>query len=231
MTAYQLGFECSGITGLNMNYGKLSGDGPSWKTTQFAHEYIEPLQNTDKDLSVFATFTFEDGVETMEFSMFKQSEVLSATEAVFLQDKDNPDPTEFTRKAAYPTVEFRGIVGDYPMLYKHVDDNLSIKGVIGTNNRDLVDIDIAIVSGNEELRGFNYSNCRSTDYVVSTESNKEESYVKGKFALENIFDFECQGYHPNNPTYDAMFAVEKAKTTSSSDLRNTDDWTPGFYVE
>ncbi|NND86723.1 MAG: hypothetical protein HKM23_05265, partial [Nitrosopumilus sp.] len=138
---------------------------------------------------------------------------------------------EFTRKAAYPTLELRGIVGDYPLLYHHVDDALAIQGITGTNNRILVDIDVKIVSGNEEIRGFNYSNCRSTDYVVSTNPNTEESYVKNKFALENIFDFECQGNHPNNPMYDAMFVVEKAKTTSSKDLRNTDDWAKGFYVE
>ncbi|KAF6246510.1 hypothetical protein C6990_08395 [Nitrosopumilus sp. b3] len=231
VTVHQLGFECSGIKSLNMHYDKLRGDTPSWKSIDIVHEYQEPLQNTDKGLSAFATFTFDDGVETVEFSMFKQSEVLSATEDVFLQDKDNPAPSEFTRKASYPTLELRGIVGDYPLLYNHVDDALSIQGVIGTNNRNLVDIDVKIVSGNEEIRGFNYSNCRSTDYVVSTEPNKEESYVKNKFALENIFDFECQGYHPNNPMYDAMFVVEKAKTTSSSDLRKTDDWAKGFYVE
>ncbi|NNL58623.1 MAG: hypothetical protein HKP31_04060, partial [Nitrosopumilus sp.] len=229
--AHQLGFECSGIKSLNMHYDKLRGDEPSWKSIDIEHEYQEPLQNTDKGLSAFATFSFDDGVVTVEFSMFKQSEVLSATEDVYRSDKDNPANAEFTRKAAYPTLELRGIVGDYPLLYNHVDDALSIQGMIGTNNRNLVDIDVKIVSGNEEIRGFNYANCRSTDYVVSTEPNKEESYVKNKFAVENIFDFECQGYHPNNPMYDAMFVVEKAKTTSSKDLRNTDDWAKGFYVE
>lgn len=223
VTAYQLGFECSGINALNMYYDELRGDTPTWKSFGIIHEYDEPLQNTDKGLSAFVTFTFDDGVETVEFSMFKQSEVLTGTE----ETSDDA----FTRKASYPTLELRGIVGDYPMLYNHVDNNLSIQGMIGNNNRNLVDIDVKIVSGDEEIRGFNYSNCRSTDYVVSTEPNKEESYVKNKFALENIFDFECQGYHPNNPIYDAMFDFEKAKTTSSKDLRNTDDWAKGFYVE
>ena len=61
--------------------------------------------------------------------------------------------------------------------------------------------------------------------------NSEESYVKNKFALENIFDFECQGYHPNNPAYDAMYKVEKANTPSSKDLRNTQDWRSDFTSE
>jgi len=125
----------------------------------------------------------------------------------------------------------RGIVGDYPLLYNHVDENLSINGIVGTGNRDLADIDIKIMSGDEEIRGFNYSNCRSTDYVVSTDPNTEESYVKNKFALETVFDFECQGYTPNNPVYDAMYIVEQADTESSMDLRNTDRWAPQFTMQ
>ena len=229
----QLSFECSGINALNMYYDELRGDSPTWKASKLTHEYVEPLQNTEKGLSVFTTFTFADGTETIEFSMFKQSNVLTATEKVSTPSgKHTPGNQQFTGKTAYPTMELRGIVGDYPMLYNHVDENLKIHGMVGTRNRDLVDIDVKIVSPDDkEIRGFNYSNCRPTDYIISTNPNTEESYVKKKFVLENIFDFECQGYHPNNPAYDAMFNVEKAKTTSSGDLRNTDDWARGFYVE
>ena len=220
---HQLTFACSGINAVNMYYDELRGDSPIWKHTSFSNEYVEPIQNTDKGLSAIATFTFNDGIETIEFSMFKQSEVLTTTESL-------SDPT-ITDKATYPTLELRGIVGDYPMLYNHVDDNLTIQGMVGTHNRELVDIDVNLVSGDEVIRGFNYVHCRSIDYVVSTETNKEESYVKNKFALENIFDFECQGYHPNNPIYDTMFDVEKANTQSTNDLRNTDDWDSRFTVK
>ncbi|MDH3313028.1 MAG: hypothetical protein OEM28_07765 [Nitrosopumilus sp.] len=221
--AHQLGFECSGIKPLNMYYEQLSGDAPSWKTNQVTSKYVEPIQNTAKGLNTLSTFTFDDGIETIEFSMFKQSEILTSTES--------PQTSQFTRKAAYPTLEFRGIIGDYPMLYKHVDDNLAVQRIIGNSNHGLVDIDIKVISGEETIRGFNYVDCRATDYVISTNPNSEESYIKSKFALENIFDFECQGYHPNNLAYDAMFIVEKANTISSKDLRNTDDWDSRFYVE
>ena len=154
--------------------------------------------------------------------MFKQSNVLTVTEST----------GDFLRKATYPTIELRGIVGDYPMLYNLADKNLEIRSVTGTQYRNLVDIDIDIVTNNGEvIRGFNYQNCRITDYDISTAPNSEESYVKNKFALENIFDFECQGYSPNNPIYDAMFNTEKANTESSKDLRNTQKWAPGFFVE
>lgn len=218
-----VGIACSGIKPINNNYNALLGDAPSWKTPQLSNEYIEPLQNTDQGLDVFTTFTFADGTETIEFSMFKQSEVLTAT-------VDSGDST-VTDKPSIPTIEFRGIVGDYPMLYHYLDNNRKIQSVAGSQMRDLVEIDVDIVSNGEVIRGFNYSSCRATDYSIQTDPNNEESYTKNKFALETILDFECQGYHANNPAYDAMFEFQKAKTTSSSELRQTHDWRTGFYVE
>ena len=217
---HQLIFTCSGIDPVNMYYEELQGDAPIWKTAYISNNYVEPIQNTDKDLSAISTFTFADGIETIEFSMFKQSDVLIVTE--------DTGSDSITNKATIPTIELRGIVGDYPMLYNNVDDTLKIQGVAGANSEILVDIDVDLVSGEEVIRGFNFVNCRAIDYTVSTNTNHEESYVKNKFALENIFDFECQGYHPNNPVYDAMFNVEKANTPSTFDLRNTDQWGPNF---
>jgi hypothetical protein len=209
-------FTCSGLEGVNMYYDDLRGDAPTWKTIHVTNEYVESIQNTDGGLDVISTFTFADGVETIEFSMFKQSEVLSITE--------DTNTETVTDKATYPTIEFRGIVGDYPILYHHVDDKNKIQGMAGTSLVDLVDIDVDLISDGEVIRGFNYVNCRAIDYKIETNPNSEESYVKNKFTLENVFDFECQGYHPNNPTYDAMYEVEKANTPSSKDLRNTQDW-------
>ena len=218
-----IGFSCSGIQGINNNYDSLRAGAPVWKTIHLTNEYVEPLQNTDKGLDVLATFTFADGTETIEFSMFKQSEVLTAT-------VDSGDDT-VTDKPSIPTIEFRGIVGNYPILYHYLDDNRKLQNVAGSFNRNLVDIDVDIVSNGEVIRGFNYSSCRAIDYTIETEPNSEESYVKNQFALETILDFECQGYHANNPMYDAMFEVEKAKTTSTSDLSDTHKWRTGFYVE
>ena len=227
----QYSFSCSGLSPINMYYDELRGDTPIWKTTHLTNDYVETLQNTDKGLDVISTFTFADGNETIEFSMFKQNEILTATESVN-QDNGNSSlaADAFTRKTTYPTIEFRGIVGDYPILYNYVDENRKIQSVAGTQYRELVDIDV-VVSNGEVLRGFNYVNCRATNYDVDTETNKDESYAKDKFALENIFDFECQGYHPNNPTYDTMFEVAQADTQSTNDLRNTDQWARGFFVE
>lgn len=226
---HQMSFTCSGLKPINTHYDALRGDAPTWKVSQISNVYVESLQNTEQGLDVFTTFTFADGVETIEFSMFKQSEVLTSTENV---DNENGDKDvaaqKFTRKTVAPTLELRGIVGDYPMLYKHVDDSRKIQSVAGTALKNLVDIDVEIVSDGEVVRGFNYNNCRATDYTVETDPNNEESYTKNSFALETIFDFECQGYTPNNPIYDAMFVKESAKNISSADLRNTQDWGNGF---
>ncbi|AJM93016.1 hypothetical protein [Nitrosopumilus piranensis] len=229
---HQLTFTCSGIKPINSNFEKLYGDTPIWKTSQLSNVYMESLQNTDQGLDVFTTFTFANGIETIEFSMFKQSEVLTATENVNNENGNTGVAAEkFTRKTVAPTLELRGIVGDYPMLYKHVDNNRKIQSVAGSALKDLVDIDVEIVSNGEVVRGFNYSTCRVTDYTVETDPNNEESYIKNKFALESIFNFECQGYTPNNPIYDAMFEIESANNISSADLRNTQDWGKGFYVQ
>jgi len=228
---HQLGFTCSGLSPVNMYYDELRGDASIWKVKQLSNVFAEPIQNTDHGLKTISKFTFADGIETIEFSMFKQNEILTSTEKV---NDDNGQKAlaadAFTRKVSYPTIELRGVVGNYPILYNHVDENLTHQGVSGTQYRNLVDIDVEIVSGEQVLRGFNYSNCRAINYDVDVEANKEESYVKNKFALENLFEFECQGYTPNNPTYDAMFSVEQANNESSNDLRNTDRWSSLFTV-
>ena len=226
---HQLGFTCSGLSPVNMHYDELKGDTIRGKS--LSSTFLEPIQNTDKGLQTITTFTFADGIETIEFSMFKQNEILTVTEKVNDDNGNTSVAAEaFTRKVTYPTIEFRGIVGDYPLLYNHVDDGLKIQGVGGTSNRNLVNIDVDIISDGDVIRGFNYTNCRAINYDVDTDANKEESYAKNKFALENLFEFECQGYHPNNPTYDAMYTVKQADTESSKDLRNTDRWSSLFTV-
>jgi len=207
----EIDFECAGLKPMNGGYEKLNGHTPIWKTTFMKNEQLNNNLQMANGLRVMTTITYNNGVETLEFPIFRQGNVLSK---------------------ANPTFELEGIVGDYPFLYKRVDDNLKIQGVSGANiMTELFDVDVNLVNG-EIVRGFNYSKCRVVDYVVASDMNKEESYIKGKFALENTFDFECQGYHPNNPMYDVMLnPYKKADTISSLDLRNTDDWKPGFYIE
>ena len=118
------------------------------------------------------------------------------------------------------------------MLYNQVDKNLKLSKSIGFSNfLGEFNVDVELVNGDKVVRGFNYVDCRVTDYDVKSQRDKESSYWKG-FALSNTFEFECKGYHPNVPTYDAMFnSFEKANNIASGDLRNTQTWDPGFYVQ
>jgi len=156
------------------------------------------------------TFTYADGIEVINFPIFEQQNVLDR---------------------AYPSFTLTGIVGDFPMLYEKVDENLSIQNAQGASFVELFDVGVDLMYGEKSVRGFNYSNCRVIDYDVSSAMRAEESYVKGIFALENIFEIECLGYTTNNPAYDKMFETVKANNISTPDLRNTDLWGPLFTVQ
>ncbi|MDH3677839.1 MAG: hypothetical protein OEQ12_06000 [Nitrosopumilus sp.] len=207
----EIDFDCAGLSPKNEGYAEINGDAPVWKTLLMENEQLNDRLQMADGLRVMTTFTFDNGVEKLEFPIFKQGDVLSK---------------------ANPTFELEGIVGDYPLLYKRVDENLRIQSISGANlMTELFDVDVNLIDG-ELVRGFNYSNCRVIDYDIDSDMNKEENYIKGQFALENTFDFECQGYHPNNPMYDIMFnSYTKSNTISSNDLRITHDWDPGFYAE
>jgi hypothetical protein len=207
----EIDFECSGLKPMNANYEKIHGDGPIWKSNFMTNEQLNESLLMANGPRIMATFTYDNEVETLEFPIFRQGDILS---------KSNP------------TFELEGVLGDYPLLYKRVDDNLKLQRISGANMMvNLFDVDVDLVS-EEIVRGFNYSKCRVVDYTVNSAMNKEENYIKGQFALENTFEFECRGYHPNNPMYDKMLnSYKKASLVSSKDLKSTHDWAPGFYVE
>jgi hypothetical protein len=202
-------FECVGLDTVNTSITSLQGDALSWRTPFIEnslppHEY--PLGTGPRAV---ATFTYDNGIEIVDFPIFDQGQVLV---------KSNP------------TFELEGVVQDSPMLYNAVDENLALTSTTGANNfLNLFQVDVELKSDDKVVRGFNYVDCRVVDYNVNTQRDKEESYFKG-FALSNTFEFECQGYHPNNPLYDAMFVTAKStNTTSSKDLKDTQNWDPGFY--
>ena len=146
---------------------------------------------------VIATFDFDSGIEVVNFPEFYQGNLISK---------------------ANPTFELVGVPAVIPLLYEAVDDTRQIGSKsIGTNPLlKVFDVNIVLVYGDDVVRGFDYSKCRVVDYMIKTEHDLEESFYKG-FALTNEFDFECQGYHPFDPKYNALFEVVKADTESSID--------------
>jgi len=206
----QIGFTCSGLSPINDNLQSLFGDTPVWKTLFVSNELPQHEFPTSGNVHTISTFTFDDGQEVIDFPFYDQGDVLSRSN---------------------PTFTLEGIVDNTPLLYSAIDDNLKIQSQSGVNpTLSLFQVDVEMMVDGKHVRTFNYVDCRVTDYVVESDRDKEDGYFKG-FALVNIIDFECLGYHPHNPTYDAMYQVEKANTPNSKDLRNTQDWRSDFTAE
>jgi hypothetical protein len=204
-----IGIECSGMSPKNTIYDNMVRN-VSWKNIMMEHKtpYHEfPIGTGPRAV---ATFTYMNGVETIDFPMFIQGDILVRSN---------------------PTFTLQGVVGEFPMLYARADDNLKMTSATGTNPvLELFQVDVNLMYGDESVRSFKYTDCRVIDYVIQTQRSAEENYFKG-FALSNTFEFECNGYKPSDPVSDKISnTVTKAKTTSSSDLKPTHKWRLGFYV-
>lgn len=200
----QIDFSCEGMKPTNPRYGELSQNSLITKTTFMENSQMKNGYNMGTGPHAIATFDFNGGRETINFPIFQQSDLLA---------KSNP------------TFVLEGIVGDFPLLYKRVDEAAKINQIQGASRaHELFDVDVSLLHDGMIVRGFSYSECRVTDYDIQTQTNKEETYFKGH-ALANIFEFDCHGYKPYDPIYNAMFDIyDKAETISSLDLRETQDW-------
>ena len=161
---------------------------------------------------VFATITMNDGEqEKINFPFFKQTSTV-----------------DIKKQRLNPSFQLQNVVGDYPVLYKVVD-LLRTRGSAGTDFQGLFSVVVDIVHNEKLVKTYQYEQCRVASYDVDTSFNAEEGYVGSNgFALVGTYNFECTGYHPSNPSFEAMQVIEKANTISSSDLMSTDKWGPGF---
>ena len=167
----------------------------------------------------FATITLPHGEkETLNFPFFKQT---SKTD------------TKVSQKISRltPSFQLQGVVGDTPVLYKVVD-LIRTRGPAGTDYQGLFSVAVDIVHNGKLVKTYNYDHCRVVSYDADTSFNAEEGYVGANgFALVGTYNFECNGYHPSNPSFEAMNVSEKAQNQSTNDLRNTDSWRVGFTVK
>ena len=159
-----------------------------------------------------ATFSFDIGTEVVEFPEFYQGNLIAR---------------------ANPTFELVGVPGVTPLLYEAVD-NARMTGAqtTGVSSLDeLFNVEINLMYGDINARGYDYSSCHVTDYQLKTEHDLEESFYKG-FALTNEFHFECLGYSPIDP-HIGMDDPLKGEMESSKDYqaKQRSSWGPGFaYV-
>jgi hypothetical protein len=206
----QTDFTCKGMNPINPGYDQLYQGYSIMRATFMEHSQMNNGYNMGTGPHAIATFDFNSARETINFPLFEQSDILS---------KSNP------------TFELGGIVGDYPLLYKRVDDAVKFNQMAtgASFGQELFDVGVTLMYDEIQVREFSYTNCRVVDYVVESQTNKEETYFKGN-ALSNTFEFECQGYHPSDLIYNAMFDTVKADTQSSMDLRDTQTWSDAFKL-
>ncbi len=208
-TAEVLDVECSGLTPSHSDFQDISESNPtSLILPASANSY-----NMGNGPHIVATFDFENGVEVVDFPEFYQGNLIAR---------------------ANPQFALVGVPGDTPLLYDVVDNarkhNSKSTGVSSGN--ELFNVDLTLVYNDVVVRGFDYNKCHVTDYMIKTEHDGEESFYKG-FALTNEFHFECLGYHPYDPIYDAMFETVKSKTESTIDrkMKEKSSWSENFRYD
>ena len=208
-TAEILDVDCSGLTPINPIFDKLSENKES-RSSQMENIYMSNSYNMGTGPHVIATFNFDSGTEVIDFPEFHQGNLIAR---------------------ANPTFELVGVPGIMPLLYDVVDHTReSGSHSSGTSSlKKLFDVNLSLAYGDDVIRSFDYTKCRVVDYMVKTEHDTEESFYKG-FALTNEFYFECQGYHPSDPKYDALFETSYANTESSIawQEKQRSTWGQGF---
>jgi hypothetical protein len=192
-----------------------------------------------ENISPTVEFTFRDGTETTPVQQFTQTggfgtstmEATTLTSGANTGSNPQPDGGEKTSRSK-PSFFLEKIVGGTPHLYKAADEAQKyIQNPSYEFPYKYFDATVHLGSGTESLRSFEYRDCRVLNYLVITRSDNEEGYTGKGFVYVDQFSIECDGYTPLNPGMDKMKVTEKAKTISSSDLKSTDKWEPGFSVK
>ena len=125
-------------------------------------------------------------------------------------------------------VTFLNVLGDNPLLYNQLDKTTKINQISGvTQMHELFDVDVNLKNKEKVVRGFSYSDCRITDYIVASQHGNEESFFFW-FALENTFEFECTGYDPKNPSYNIMSKSDQPEQSNNRYWQNTQQWSDEF---
>lgn len=177
-------------------------------------------------IATTALFEFRDGAEIVPIQQFTQTSGFGTKTQTGVDDPRAPSG-KTSRQT--PTFTLEKIVGSTPYLYEAADQAQKYQLNAGMEFQyKFFDVTIFVAVDGDILRSFDYRDCKVTSYAVATRSDNEEGYTGKGFAVVDQFTFECEGYEPVNPAMDKLKIVEHAETISSSDLRSTDQWEPGF---
>jgi hypothetical protein len=175
-----------------------------------AEETDEKQYVRGNDVEIYTVFNFRNTVE--ESGSFQIFEQLSG----------------FDRANESAVFKLEGAV-NYDRIYLYEAADMTFVRGISNIQHDYgkFGVDVYLQKDGVTFRQFEYSDCNMVDYRVSTKSDKEEGWTTSKgFTTIDEFEFQCNGYKPNNPLFDQMNADGyKADTQSSMDLKDTQTWT------
>jgi len=185
-----------------------------------------------EDISTTAVFQFRDGTEMTSVQQFTQTGGYGTTTISTGTAKSKSQESSETTGRSKPAFTMEKVVGGTPYLYEAADETQKYFANSGFEyDYKFFDVTVYLAKGGDVLRAFEYRDCTVVNYTVATRSDNEEGYTGKGFVLVDQFTFECKGYTPQNPLWDKMTQTEQAKTTSSLDLKSTDQWSEGFKVK
>lgn len=142
-----------------------------------------------EDVYPVATFKFRDATVTHDFQLISQTAGFGNA-----------------GKGFTPEFTLQKVIGDTPYLHRAVDQTTeySTRASLDYPYKEF-DVVIDLVQGGKTLRTLDYQRCAITNYKISTEFDKAESFTgKDAFAVLEQYTFTCAGYQPSSPTYDLM---------------------------
>ena len=147
-----------------------------------------------EDAYPVATFTFNDATVTHDFQLFSQTSGFGNT-----------------GRGATPEFVLQKVIGDTPYLHKtlemtHERSNRATSG----NSEWEFNVTVDLVQGQQTLISYVYDRCFITNYKVTTEFDKAESFTgKDAFAVLEQYTITCGGYEIVNTSYKQMLAENK----------------------
>jgi len=144
------------------------------------HDYGKNSQKLAENVHSYATFYFNEGIEKIDFPIFKLNTGF---------DETSNDRPSFT---------VEGIAKSYTMLDNAINRAQSVAGnPISYNEKFQVNVDFA--NDSETFRTLKFADCRIDEYKVDTLFDKEEGYTgKSGFAIVEDITVSCAGLTTKN---------------------------------
>ena len=159
--------------------------------------------DTFADLQIRAVFHFSQGTSIVD------------SFHIFLQ---HPGGYDFSGTNSFQLTG--GVTPDKMMLY-HVADNshhLRHDDHAASLYKDF-DIEVMLMNEENTYRHFSYTDCDVKDYNIITLFDNEETFSKNelKFVVADVFEFQCEDYHPHCPYCEEVLnKIDKGVTQKSS---------------